>query len=289
MQSDVGAPRFERVKNAGAVGKGAVLMEPTTPNVYLDEDAHSHEHLLLEQQDADLASSLSDLSKLSTGSFGLSELLTRVASMAVAAIPGADGAGLTLLERDHPDVIVKSTEFVRQIDDIQYGIGEGPCISAAATGRTMRSGSLGGDPRWPRFGPRAGRLGVNSVLSLPLLTPAGVLGAMNVYAYHRDVFDQRAEELGELFAVPAAISVLNAQILAQARRLSAQLQAALISRPMIDQAIGILRSRNGDTASEAFLRLKSMSQAEHLKLARVAAVIVEEAAARARARRTGSH
>jgi len=49
----------------------------------------------------------------------------------------------------------------------QYGIGQGPCISAAAEGRTMRSGSLGGDPRWPRFGPRAGRLGVHSVLAVP--------------------------------------------------------------------------------------------------------------------------
>lgn len=160
-----------------------------------------------DQQDSDLATSLAQLSKLSNGQFELTEMLTRVAGMAVLAIPGADGAGLTLLEPDHADVIVKSTEFVRQIDDVQYSIGEGPCISAAATGRAMRSGSLGGDPRWPRFGPRAGRLGVHSVLSLPLVTPAGVLGALNVYAHAKDAFDLRAEELGELFATPAAISV----------------------------------------------------------------------------------
>lgn len=254
-----------------------------------DGGADESEQLLWLQQDADLATSLTGLSKLSTGAFRLTELLTRVASMAVAAIPGADGAGLTLLEADHADVIVKSTEFVREIDDIQYGLGEGPCISAAATGRTMRSGSLGGDARWPRFGPRAGRLGVHSVLSLPLLTPVGVLGAMNVYAHGKDVFDARAEELGEVFAVPAAISVLNAQVLSQAQRLATQLQAALISRPMIDQAIGILRSRSGDTAAEAFTRLRMMSQTRHLKLTQVAATIVDEAAARARVRRTDPH
>jgi hypothetical protein len=245
-------------------------------------------HLFLgesQQQDADLARSLSQLSQLSASRFGLVELLTKIASMAVLAIPGADGAGLTLLEPNHADIIVKSTEFVREIDDIQYSIGQGPCISAAQTGTTMRSGSLGGDPRWPRFGPRAGRLGVHSVLSLPLLTPGGVVGAMNVYAHAKGAFDDRSEQLGELFAVPAAISVLNAQILAQSQRLGTQLQAALVSRPIIDQAIGILRSRSGDTAEEAFARLQQMSQHEHLKLTAVATALVEEAASRARVRR----
>ena len=237
-----------------------------------------------EGQDEDLATSLTALSQLSSGRFGLEDLLTRVAGMAVQAIPGADGAGLTLLEANRPDLIVKSTEFVRKIDDIQYGLGEGPCISAAATGQTVRSGSLGGDPRWPRFGPRAGRSGVHSVLSLPLLSPAGVLGAMNVYAHARYAFDERAEQLGELFATPAAISVLNAQILAQSQRLARQLQAALTTRPIIDQAIGVLRSRSGATAAEAFERLRAMSQTEHRKLNEVAATIVDEAAARARAR-----
>jgi GAF domain-containing protein len=237
-----------------------------------------------EQQDADLATSLSELSQLSAGRFGLVDLLTKVATMAVQAIPGADGAGLTLLEPHRADIIVKSTDFVREIDDIQYSIGQGPCISAAQTGTTMRSGSLGGDQRWPRFGPRAGRLGVHSVLSLPLVTPGGVVGAMNVYAHAKDAFDERAEELGELFAVPAAVSVLNAQILSQSQRLATQLQAALISRPVIDQAIGILRSRSGDTAAEAFARLQQMSQHEHLKLTAVATAVVEEAAARARVR-----
>lgn len=241
-----------------------------------------------DQEDADLSTSLAELSKLSAGRVGLVELLTRVAEMAVLAIPGADGAGLTLLEAGGEDVVVKSAEFVRQIDDLQYGIGQGPCISAAAEGRTMRSGSLGGDSRWPRFGPRAGRLGVHSVLSLPLVTPGGVIGAMNVYAHARDAFDERAEQMGEMFAVPAAISVLNAQILAQSQRLATQLQAALQTRPVIDQAIGILRSRSGATADEAFDTLRQLSQHEHVKLAELARQIVEEAAAKARARRTGS-
>ncbi|WP_328841668.1 GAF and ANTAR domain-containing protein [Nakamurella leprariae] len=230
--------------------------------------------------DAALEEGLSGLSGLSSLS-QLDDLLVRVAELAVTAIPHAEGAGLTLLEPDRPDVVVKTAEFVRRIDDMQYSIGEGPCITAAADGVTVRSGSLGGDRRWPRFGPRAGRMGVHSVLSLPLVTPSGVVGAMNVYARAKDVFDQRAEELGELFAAPAAITVQNAQILAQVQRLADRLQAALASRAVIDQAIGILRSRTGCGPQEAFERLRRISQAEHVKLVDVAGRIVDEAVRRA--------
>ena len=242
-----------------------------------------------DQPDVYLSESLAALSQLSSQQFGLEALLTRVADMAAHAIPGADGAGLTLLEPDRADVVVKSAEFVREIDDIQYGLGEGPCITAAQQGLTVRSGSLGGDQRWPRFGPRAGRLGVHSVLSVPLATAAGVVGALNVYAHAKCAFDERSEQVGELFAVPAAICVQNAHLLAQAQRLVEQLQTALSTRPVIDQAIGILRSRGGDTADAAFDKLRRLSQTQHAKLHDVAAALVEEAAARARSRaRRGS-
>jgi GAF domain-containing protein len=227
------------------------------------------------------------LSHLSAARLGLEVLLTNVASFAVQAIPGADGAGLTLLEPDRADTIVKSAPFVRNIDDMQYSIGEGPCISAATTGLTMRSGSLRDDPRWPRFGPRAAHMGVHSVLSLPLLAEDHVVGAMNVYAHPTNAFDDRAEHIGRLFAVPAAIAVQNAQILAQTQRLAGNLQAALTTRAVIDQAIGILMSRSGITAKEAFDRLSIASQNEHRKVSAVAAGIVDAAVRRARSRRVG--
>ena len=70
--------------------------------------------------------------------------MTRVATYAVQAIPGADGAGLTLLEENRADTIVATAPFVSEIDDIQYGMRQGPCITAAREGRTVISGSLGG-------------------------------------------------------------------------------------------------------------------------------------------------
>jgi len=237
-------------------------------------------------EDADLQDSLADLSRLAAGKLDLESLLTRVAGYAVHAIPGADGAGLTLTEQDPPDTLVATAAFVSEIDDIQYGMGQGPCISAVAEAKPLLSGSLGGDPRWPRFGGRIARLGVHSVVSLPLITPDGVVGAMNVYARAKNVFDERAAELGMVFAVPAAIAVQNAHALAQTRRLAEQLQAALETRGMVDRAIGIMMSRSGGTDVEAMNRLRELSQAEHRTLAVVARGIVDEAVRRANARQS---
>ena len=237
---------------------------------------------------ADLRSSLSALSSLATGQLSIEEMLTKVATFAVRAIPGADGAGLTLLEEGRTDTIVATDPFVTEVDAIQYGLGEGPCISAATERRTMRSGSLGAEPRWPTFGPHVDKLGVHSVLSLPLLTPDGVFGAMNVYAHARDVFDEHAAEIGELFAVPAAIAVQNAHVLDRARRLAANLQAALSTREVVDQALGVLRGSNGWSATEAFEHLRSISRAQRAEVADVAQALVDDAVRAARLRRGGN-
>jgi len=195
----------------------------------------------------------------------------------------------------HPDgsshrilALGASDPFVVEIDAIQYELlDEGPCITAVLEAVPVRSGSLSGDRRWPHFGPRVGRLGVHSVLSLPLLLPDNrTVGALNAYAHTKNAFDVDATRIGELFAAPAGIAVHNAQVLAVAQQRVTQLQQALVSRAVIDQAIGVLRSRSGDTADEAFARLRAISQGENVKLAVLAERIVEEAVRRARARHT---
>jgi GAF domain-containing protein len=246
-----------------------------------------------ESDEADLEESLRELAALVTGGLGLQEVLAHVAAFAVRAIPGADGAGVTLLSADRSDaqvqVLAASHPFVAEIDEIQYStLKEGPCITAALERRTVRSGSLGGEKMWPRFGPRVGRLGVHSALSLPLLLSERTVGAINVYSRQKDAFDERAAELGELFATPAAVAVHNAQILAQAQELTSQLQTALSSRPIINQAIGILRGCSGGSAEEAFGKLWAISQADHIKLLEVAQHVVDEAVRRALARHAQS-
>ena len=181
--------------------------------------------------------------------------------------------------------LAASHPFVAEIDEIQYEtVNEGPCITAALDRRTVRSGSLGGESLWPHFGPRVGRLGVHSVLSLPLLISERTVGAINVYARMKDAFDERAVELGELFASPAAVAVHNAQVLSRAFELTQQLQAALTSRPVVDQAIGLIRGRTGVSAEEAMGHLRKLSSASGRRLVDVAGTLVDEAVREARDR-----
>jgi transcriptional regulator with GAF, ATPase, and Fis domain len=233
--------------------------------------------------DHDLDASLVSLSGLvmGAGQRGLEELLQRVAEFAVQAIPGADGAGLTLLQADRRDTMVASADFVRDVDAIQYGLGEGPCITAATEVRTVCSGSLSEETMWPRFGPQAADLGVHSALSLPLRHGETSIGAMNIYAHARDAFDEWSIELGEHYAVPAATSVYNAQILAQAQRVAGELQAALTNRTIIDQSLGILMSRTGYSADRAFEHLQQLAQTEGRSPALAAQQIVDDAVRRA--------
>ncbi|MEP7179162.1 MAG: GAF and ANTAR domain-containing protein [Pseudonocardiales bacterium] len=233
------------------------------------------------QEVDDLRTSLVGLSHLASGQMELEDVLTRVAEFAVSAIPGADGVGLTLLESGRADTMVASAPFVAEVDAIQYGIEEGPCITSAAEGRTVRSGELDTDPQWPSFGPQIGHLGVHSALSVPLLTHAGVLGSLNVYAHERDAFDENGARIGELFAEPAAIAVQNAHVLAQAQRLAAQLQVALGNQATIDQAIGVLMSRHGADPEQAMDQLSQASHEQHETLHTVALKIVNDAVRRA--------
>ncbi len=234
--------------------------------------------------DVGLSAGLAGLAGLLTGQRPVRDVLTSIADYAVGAIPGAEGAGLTMLDLPQPQTVVASADFVRQVDDIQYALGEGPCLLAVATRSTQTSGSLGGEARWPRFGPRVGRLGVHSVLSLPLLLPGEVVGALNVYARPKHAFGDEAVRIGELFATPAAVSVHNAQVLGESQRLAAQLTAALSSRAVIDQALGIVMSRTGSGPAEALDRLRARSQAEHVRVTDLAQSIVDEAVRTARAR-----
>ncbi|MEP7179161.1 MAG: GAF domain-containing protein [Pseudonocardiales bacterium] len=229
------------------------------------------------REDDDFRQSLVALSRLTTSRLELRDVLTRVAQSAVLAIPGADGAGLTLVQAGRAETVVASAPFVAEVDSIQYRINEGPCITSAARARTVHSGKLEADPQWPHFGPRIEHLGVHSALSIPLRTAESVLGAMTVYSYATDAFDKRGVRIGELFAVPAAVAVENALVVAQANLLASQLQIGLTNQAAIDQATGILMSRLGCSADQALNQLRQTGQSENETLHATALRIVEGA------------
>jgi GAF domain-containing protein len=243
-----------------------------------------------EADEVDLNAGLRGLAGMVAGARGVFELLGEVAEFAAHAIPGVDGAGVALIDagEDIPTIqkAAATAEFVHEIDAIQYDeLHEGPCITSMQSRRPTVSGSLGSDSRWPRFGGRVARMDVHSSLSLPLMLGEYLLGAINAYANRRDAFGEHAVRLGSQFAGPAAVSIHNAQLLAEARERTEQMQRALESRAVIDQAIGIIRSRTGASAEWAFRRLVRMSQTENTKLSVVAERLVATAVRRAQARR----
>lgn len=243
----------------------------------------------LEADDVDLHAGLSGVAGLVAGARGVIDLLGDVAEFATKAIPGVDGTGVALLQPykgvPRMQTWAATAEFIHEIDTVQYEeLQEGPCVTCMESQRPTVSGSLGSDSRWPHFGGRVARMGVHSALSLPLIVGDRVIGAINSYARARDTFGEHAVQLGSQFAGPAAVSVYNAQLLDGAQERTRGLQRALESRAVIDQAIGIIRSRSGASAEEAFDRLTRLSQTQNIKLHVVAERLVEEAVRRAKAR-----
>lgn len=242
-----------------------------------------------EADDVDLSAGLRGVAGLVAGGRGVTDLLRDVAEFAARAIPGVDGAGVTLIDMCGETTSVKAwavtVPFVEDIDRLQYAeIKEGPCVTCMRTRRSTVSGSLGSDSRWPHFGGRVARMGVHSALALPMMVGDQLVGAINTYARSRDAFGDHAVELGSQFAGPAAVSLHNAQLLDHAQARTRQLQSALSTRATIDQAIGIIRARAGVDAQVAFDRLVRMSQDDNMKLRVVAERLVDEAVRRAKAR-----
>lgn len=243
----------------------------------------------LEADEAELYAGLRGVAGIVAGARGVVDLLRDVAEFAAQAIPGVDDAGVALID---PQQGISSVQtwaatavLVHDIDTIQYNeLNEGPCITCMQSRRPTVSGSLGSDSRWPHFGGRVARMRMHSALALPLLVGDQVIGSINAYAGRRDAFAEYAVQLGSQFARPAAVSVYNAQLLAVAHERTLRLQRALDSRSVIDQAIGIIRSRSGCNAHDAFEHLTHISQTNNVKLHNVALRLVEEATRRARAR-----
>lgn len=245
------------------------------------------------QRDADevdLSAGLRGLSGMVAGAHGVSELLGEVAEFAAHAIPGVDGASVALIDAGEGSTTFQTAtataKFVHDIDAVQYGkLHEGPCITCTESRRATVSGSLGSDSRWPHFGGQVARMGVHSALSLPLIVGEHTIGAINCYADSQDAFGEHAVLLGSQFAGPAAVSIFNAGLLAGARARAEKLEEALDHRAVIDQAVGIIRSRSGVSAEVAFSRLVQMSQSGNVKLRVVAARLVDDAVRRVHARR----
>jgi GAF domain-containing protein len=205
-------------------------------------------------------------------------LLNQIARLSVEQLDGCDMAGVTMMGKDGPTTAVFTNPAAPDIDAAQYATGSGPCLDAFRTGTIMRIDETAEEVRWPAFATAAMDAGVRSTLSLPLLTEEAPLGALNLYSYEAGTF-QDSEQIAAVFVAHAASILSNAQTYWASRTLSEQLQEALVSRPVIEQAKGILMNEHHCDADQAFQILQKRSQHENRKLRDLAAEIVEQAVA----------
>jgi transcriptional regulator with GAF, ATPase, and Fis domain len=207
----------------------------------------------------------------------LAAVLGRIAEVAKRTIPGTAEASVTLVQGGDATTAAYTGGLALALDERQYEEERGPCLDAAASGTVISLPEMENEDRWARFAHAATEVGVHSSLSVGMPVQDAVVGALNLYATKPHAFDADATALARTFGNYAAIALANAHLYSSSAALAAQMQQAMESRAMIDQAIGITMVKRGCTAEEAFNVLVRASQEANRKLREVAKSVVQAA------------
>jgi GAF domain-containing protein len=216
-----------------------------------------------------------ELGKIVLGDKPLPQILEHVLRIAQRVLGTAD-ASITLIANDRPSTVAFTSDRAVALDERQYEAERGPCLDAAASGDVISVPKMASDTRWKSFSESALKQGIGSSLSIPLPIQRQVLGALNLYGAEPDAFDDEMAHLARTFAGHAAVAVANAQLYESTALLAEQMQQAMATRAVIEQAKGILMREYSCDADEAFDRLVRMSQESHHKLREVAQLLVDQ-------------
>lgn len=197
--------------------------------------------------------------------------LPLITSLARDTLAGSVGSGVTLLTRGGKPTTSSSTDpVVDTMDRLQYGLDEGPCLTAWATSSVVRCDDLTTEERWPIWSPQAARLGMRSVLSSSLDAGGKTWGAIKVYSERPHSYDEAAEDVLRRFAAQAAIFVSNVHTAQSIEQLSADTRETLRSRDNIATATGIVMSRRSLDRQSAHRHLMHLAQQSRLPLSELA-------------------
>jgi len=202
----------------------------------------------------------------------LSTLVERIAELFEPA-----EVGLVLVDpQGHLRVMAASTERMRLMDLFETQTNEGPCLDCYRTGEAIGNvdldDSLG---RWPVFAPMARDAGFRVVHALPMRLRDQVIGAANIFHAAPVTASDRDFNLAQALADVATIGLLQERAVRRGDQLAEQLQTALNSRVVIEQAKGAVAERAGVDMDTAFGWLRRYARRENLLLARVALAIVD--------------
>jgi ANTAR domain-containing protein len=198
----------------------------------------------------------------------LAQTLTRITCTACEMVPRADYVSISVL---HPDgtleTLAPTDPLIVTVDELQQSLGQGLCYSVGQPERVTYTGNVALDPRWAVYGAQVARWGIASQLSFTLHRgPAGET-RLNIFSRKRAAFGD-SRRIAEIFVSHAKVA------LGYAREVNT-LRAAVATRTVIGEAIGIVMSTNGLNEERAFEFLIRVSQNNNVKLRIVAAEIVE--------------
>jgi GAF domain-containing protein len=196
-----------------------------------------------------------------------------------ADLVGAAAVGLMLADgRGTLEFMAGSNENVKLLELFQLQAREGPCLEAYRTGQPVINVDLGAaTARWPRFAPHATASGFQSVHAFPLRLRTQVIGALNVFGDTKGGdFSDADVPIVQSLADVAAIALLQERTLRHGEALTEQLQGALNSRIVIEQAKGAVAYAQGVSVDDAFARIRRYARNHNRKLTDVAWAIVHD-------------
>jgi GAF domain-containing protein len=209
--------------------------------------------------------------------FDLIEFLQMLTSR-TAELIGVPAVGLLLADvHGCLQVMAASDEATRLLELFQIQICEGPCLDAYATQAPVVNADLRtAKDRWPMFAPRATAVGFRSVHALPLRLRAKVIGALNLFGTQAGGLEPGDVKVVQALADVATIGLLQERAIRHGEILTEQLQHALTSRVIIEQAKGALARAHGGDVDHAFELLRTYARDHNLKLIDIARTVVTD-------------
>jgi GAF domain-containing protein len=192
---------------------------------------------------------------------------------------GVDAAGILLIDqRGTLKLVAASTEQTRLLELFQLQNEEGPCLDCYHSGQSVACADLTATPRrWPLFATAAREQGFAAVQAVPMRLREQILGALNLFSSSPNSIPTDATAVAQSFANVATISILQLRALRHSEMVTEQLQTALNSRILIEQAKGILAERRHISLTEAFTLMRSYARNHNRLLSLVAQAVITQA------------
>ncbi len=207
--------------------------------------------------------------------FDLVDFLVNLTEHA-ALVSGADAVGLVLADqRGSLQFMAASNESGRILELLQLQAQEGPCLECFVTRQPVVNSSLeDATDLWPRFAPQAIDAGFNSVHAFPMRLRDEVIGALNLFNTGVSHFEPTEARVVQSLADVATIAILQERSIARAEALTEQLQGALNSRIVIEQAKGALSRIEGISVDQAFDMMRRQARNTQTRLIDVATAVL---------------